>query len=290
MAPPLYFLPKISRAQLAAGGIISREILRLRGLEAALADVQRADRDCALFDLTGPGPGGHSGCLLVACPGAGRDPGPRAHYAPDLQEWREVQKGEGGREKGDGGGLWIGLDRDLPPAPADLERRRVLPGYEVTLAGQSWTVPVIRDPQGGTGLPRDWTVAGDQVLETVKPGYRAAWEHAAETVALYFDPAAAAALPRLRAVELCIEALGVNYRVGVHEQNLLGLVDSENWLSVLAAAADVPGYLDLYRAAQQKKTELNANTNSPGPGPAAAASGSPGPAGCGPGTAPAAES
>jgi hypothetical protein len=245
MSAPLYFFPKLTRAELAPDGKISPAMLAEHGdLARALADVTDLG-DAAVCELTGGGPGGSSGCILSALPAEGRPP-LRLCYAPDFQTWRQF------------GNLWVGVDNEHPITPADLRRKKLFTGYELELAGQTWTVPVVRDPEGGTGLPRDFVYDdGGAVQERIKTGYLALWEKFAKAVWLFFDPEGPWP-PRIdlaEGMELCLAALALNYRVGRIEQNLLGLVDSETWTTILAAAVDWPTYRDLAEAVEgQKKT------------------------------------
>jgi hypothetical protein len=247
MSAPLYFFPKLTRAQLAPDGRPAAEILARHG------DLARAWADCAagdfsLCELTGAGPGGASGTIVSALPADGVVP-PRLHYAEEFQTWRQI------------GELWIGVDKEHPPAAADLRRKKIFQGYEVELAGEKWTIPVVRDPEGGSGLPRDFVYAdGGRVQQRIKAAYLDLWEKFSRAVWMFFDPAGPWPLRMdlAEGLELCLAALALNYRVGRIEQNLLGLVDSESWCLILAAAVDYPTFRDLAEAVEaQKKTFPN---------------------------------
>lgn len=283
MAPPLYFFPKLTRGQLAPDGVLSQTLLRSRGLERTFCDVTDLRRQAAIAELTGPGPGGHSGCLFCALPAAG-DPPPRLHYAPEFQTWTEV-----------GPELYVGTDNEHPITAADLRRKQVFEGYDLELAGQTWKVPVIRDPEGGTWLPRIFAYDdGGKVVQRIRETYLALWERFARAVWLFFDPEGPWPLRMdlTEATDLCLDALSLNYRVGRIEQNLLGLIDSENWYMILAAAVDYFTHRDVAEAVEAQKKTLAADRLRCGispeipPSPASIAT-LPGPAdGC-PGTAPA---
>ena len=248
MAPPIYFFPGIQKHQLAPEGKLSSAMLAGCGdLERTFADIADVRKDASLSELSGPGPGGSSGCLLTALPPIGEPP-IRLHYAPDFQVWRQFGK------------VWVGIDKEHPIRPADLMRKKQFQGYEIELAGQVWTIPVIRDPQGGTGLPKDWTYdEGGQVVERIKSTYIALWTAFERAAWLFYDADGPwpLAMQLQEAIELCVQALSLNYRFGRIEQNLLGLVDSESWFVILAAAVDEPTHRDVYEAAtKQKKTRL----------------------------------
>jgi len=263
MAPPIYFFPKLTREELAPEGKLSPAVLSQYGdLARTFADLTDLRRDASLTELTGHGPGGSSGCLLCALPAEGQPP-PRLGYFPDFQTWTPV--GGTGSASGTGGtgsasgtreNLWVGTDNEHPIAPADLRRKKTFPGYEIELAGGQWTVPVVRNPEGGTGLPRDFVYAdGGKVEQRIKAAYIGLWEKFARAVWLLFDPEGPwpLAIDLAEGTDLCLEALALNYRVGRIEQNLLGLIDSETWLTILAASVDYPTFRDAAEAVEREK-------------------------------------
>ncbi|HEY4760948.1 MAG TPA: hypothetical protein VIH42_10250 [Thermoguttaceae bacterium] len=248
MAPPIYFFPKIQKHQLAGNGKLSQAILAMHGdLARTFADVIDLRRDASLSELTGAGPGGASGCLLTALPPIGEAP-VRLHYAPEFQTWSKF------------GEIWVGIDKEYPPTAADLIRKKTFEGYRIEIAGQEWSVPVIRDPEGATGLPRAWSFDdGGQVTERIKDIYQDLWRKFERATWLFYDPAGPwpLCMELNEAVDLCLETLSINYRLGRIEQNLLGLVDSENWFVILAAAVDEPTYREVYEAVtKEKKTRI----------------------------------
>lgn len=292
MAPPLYFFPKLTRAQLAPEGRLSPAIVAQYGdLARTLADVVDLRRDASLAELTGAGPGGHSGSILCALP-VDHEPPPRLGYAPQFQTWTRVACGLAAEAE-----LWVGVDTEHPVTAADLRRRKQFNGYEVDVAGEKWTVPVVRDPQGGSGLPRDFVYDdGGKIQERIKGEYLALWEKFARAVWLFFDPAGPWPwrIDLAEGVDLCLAALALNYRVGRVEQNLLGLIDSDTWVSILAAAVDYPTFRDLAElATAQKKTAQAADRSTISreiPASDASTATSPGPGDGSPDTGPAGES
>lgn len=257
MAQPLYFLPGLSRSQLLPGGKLSRSLLAGRGLGEIFDDVGVGRDDFATAELAGRGPGNKSGIFLCYHTPAGEVPR-RVDYRPDEQAWHEA-----------GDGLWIGLDTDDPPTPLDLSRRKQHAGYRLELAdGQSWVVPVIRRPDGTTELPTDlyWDTAG-KLVEPLKERYRAYWDQTAEVAEWFFGEKGfdAEGFEKGKALELAVRALGLNYRFGRAEQNVLRVVDRENFLTVLAYTVDVPKAV-LLSESQKKSSDLTSvSTTSTGP-------------------------
>ena len=313
MAPPIYFFPKLTRAELAPDGKLSPAVLSQFGddLVRTFADLTDLRSDASLTELTGHGPGGSSGCLLCVLPAEGEPP-PRLCYAPDFQTWHRAEAvgcrpeaGGGKFEAGDfssslqppASSLYIGTDNEHPITPADLRRKKAFTGYEVELAGRQWTVPVIRDPEGGTGLPRDFVYAdGGKVQQRIKAAYFDLWEKFARAVWLLFDPEGPwpLAIDLAEGTDLCLEALALNYRVGRIEQNLLGLIDSETWITILAAATDYPTFRDAAEACEREKKTRAARADRSTisreiAAPAESTDSSPGPGADCPATAPAGE-
>lgn len=296
MAAPLYFFARRQLGDVVRDDRLLPSVLRESKLADTLADVTSAQQ-CCVNEITTHGPGGASGVLLTVLPASGETP-KRVGFAPDFQIWKQASKSPDGSGKD----LWIGVDREHPPTPADLLRRtasRVAgemraphSGYQITLAdGLCWTVPVIRRPplveRHGlplTALPRDlgWDLEG-KFVETLKAEYQALWEDTAGLIDLFYesadDPARTAFRQGLWEMSIedglrwALRILGLNYRYGFHEQNLLRAVDRSSVFLVLGAAVDTPLVGSVLQAEAQKKT-ATAMSSPPG-----TASISPGPAG-----------
>ncbi|HET6428642.1 MAG TPA: hypothetical protein VFJ30_09550 [Phycisphaerae bacterium] len=260
MAPPLYFFPAITREQLAPAGKLDRELLITADLAGALADCEAGD--CSLMELSGAGPGGHSGTILCALPADQRAP-TRLGYYPDFQTWTEVTL-EGPEAAGRplpaaGRSLFVGLDNEHPPGPGCLARKRQIPGYDVELGdGRPWTVPVIRDPKDASRLPSRWTYGpGRKARTTLRAEYRAVWESWGPVVQFFFDPTGSPdlAMGIQEAMDRCLRVLALNYRVGPHEQSLLDLVGPDTWDVILAASVDLPGFRDVYDQVHQQRVQ-----------------------------------
>jgi len=234
MSQPLYFLPNCTRAQLVTGTGLTRSLLAARGLADVFADVSAPSVDCAVCELGGRGPGDLAGTILCYQTPDGEIPGRVGFYRAE-QTWTPV---------GDGSLLWIGTNPAAPPTAADMRRPRQFTGYKLTLADtHEWLVPVIRRIDGSTELGTDliWDAAG-RLIEPIKDRYRAYWEHSAEVLAWFTaeDGFNGAAFNKARALELAVEAVGLNYRYGRAEQNALRAIDGLNYLSVLMATIDWP--------------------------------------------------
>ncbi|MHC4176235.1 MAG: hypothetical protein ACYSWU_01940 [Planctomycetota bacterium] len=236
---------------MVAGGKLSPKFLDRFSLSLAFADLGPVAEDTFLSPIsTATGPGGRTGVLLCALPTNGDKP-ERLGYYPDLQNWEAVEE--------DGQTCWVGTDKEQPIRPVDLVRKSVIPDYVCDLPGGKWSIPVIRNYEGGTGLPKDWRWNGNgEVTEIVQATYRGLWDEFAGVVDLYFgenedEPAGVFSLSPAEAMQRCAQVLGVNYRFGRVEQNLTGVIGSETWMTILACAVDLPTFRDVFEQIQQGK-------------------------------------
>lgn len=260
MAAPLYFFPRKTLSDVVdvQADRFRPPVLRECGLEETFSDVTSVRAQTATNELTVKGPGGASGVLTTILPASGQCP-LRTGFHPDFQTWTQA-----GRE------LWIGTDNEHRPRPSDLLRsnsrrtgatpKPLHDGHSITLGdGHDWEVPVIRRPpamaQFGslTALPKNlgWDLDG-RFVESLKPEYQAIWEDTSAICDLFFDEEG-----RLRdgeyqitvetALGWCLRILGLNYRLGRHEQNLLRLIDQSNVFTVLFLAVDGPRVMHLLK-------------------------------------------
>jgi len=243
MAAPLYFLKNIRREQLAPRGDVVLSILNDRGLGDVFGDCVRSPEHVMLSNVD-RGPGDASGVVVAASATEPR----RFGYYHDVQTWTQWQDG-----------LWIGVDRTDRPTPDDLARPERIAGYPVPLGdGHTWTVPILRRQDDSTCLPSDMVPTADgRVLTPVKSRYRDLWEASADDVAFCFadeGPSSEKQFAKENMPEMlarCVRILGVNYRFGLIEQSILGVVDTSNWYTILACSVDVPLYQSV-EAAQKK--------------------------------------
>jgi hypothetical protein len=240
VAQPLYFLPGVSMTRdttIAA----KRQILQTAGLADIFADVKQ--EGIGFAEVLGKGPGDKSGVIVYYVDN--REVPPRCGYFAGQQTWHPID---------DGSVLWIGLHNDYPPRPADMKRAKVHNGYEMELAdGNEWQIPIIRRPSDmATALPQTQYIEGGKLVKKLKAAYQKFWDNS-EVVADFF--LAKKPLSELRAHELAVEAIGLNYRFGPNEQKILGLVDSENYGGVLCYTIDLPHVQAQSDIDSQKKTD-----------------------------------
>lgn len=148
----------------------------------------------------------------------------------------------------------LGWETAAPPGPGDLRRERVLGVYRPPLGdGRAWTIPTALDAGGDCPLPKvrrvdpesgaivkrpeprfdDLRLCADLVAEAIRHGHELTPDEEAR---------------------VCVAALAVNYRLGLHEASALALltdeavqyiawalVDRVHWPDAAAAAQAAPG-------------------------------------------------
>jgi hypothetical protein len=246
MSAPIYFFPAVQREHLVDGdGRPVASKLAQYGLAAILGDV--AARSFFAANHPTQGPGGRSGCFLATSTGGVAHV--RTGFYPDFQVWRQVRRDPE---------LWIGIDKEFPPTPADLVRPSIIRGWPVALAdGNSYEIPVIRSVVGRTNLPRDMYRDLDGLLQLeVKPQHADLWDRARALWDRHIPCCLTEqGLSWDTILDECLCFLGVNYRYGVYEQAALRLVDTSDtvWCGILMAVLDRPFQAEVEAA--QKKTE-----------------------------------
>lgn len=221
-----YFLPRIAKETVQIGDELSPAVLAEHGLAEILADVRRVPAHAAVsYVHNSNGPGGQPGTIIT--PVSKHNGAGLIGNLPDRQTWVAV---------GDGKKLWVGALTKSPPSPLDLERWQTIGGYRVAdPQSYEWLVPVARAPQMQFGtLPQSFTFGpAGEVIPNLQPQYQWLWELGRDIRDWYVaesgpskeaTPAEQAAHVRLPFTWLVREAariLGVNYRVGLAELNLL---------------------------------------------------------------------
>jgi hypothetical protein len=226
-----YFLPGVTKEQVAPDDRIDREKLYPVGLREALADVHKVPAHATVANVQ-RGPSGVGG-VVIAPVLKHRGP-PSVIYDGKLQVWEPAAGGE----------YFIGVlasqfDGQQPVVPQDLERWESVGGVDVLDdGGRAWSVPIARAPHRGSPygfLPQSYTLDPDtgDVAEHLVPSYGWLWELSGIVRDWYLsqqeppddatpeEKAKHAPRPFKELVRHTVKLLGVNYRVGVAELNLL---------------------------------------------------------------------
>ena len=226
-----YYLPGKTREQVAPGDQLNADVLRSVGLLAAdgggvLADCTRVPAHASVLDVQ-KGPDGKAGTVIAPVRKHSGEPG--CFYSPTLQTWQPVRPGL----------LWIGHEQSVAFSPRLLERWQIVGGAEVSDDNKHvWIVPIARAPYQqyafGT-LPQAYTfdpVTGEPVPHLLDR-YTWLWELAGEIRDWYLaaagpaseatpaEKAAHQARPFSDLIRYAARILGVNYRLGPAELNVL---------------------------------------------------------------------
>jgi hypothetical protein len=220
----LYYLPAAASA--------TDEILDGLGLAGVLEGARVAR------PVMNNGPDGGAGLVVTAPCLKWGGVESRIGYYPDKQRWR----------KAPGGGYWIGYETAARPRRVDLQRDIVIAGHDVRLTdGASWVIPLARRIDGGTNLDCAFSLddAGEWV-ETPLAKYDRLREIAGRAWATVLNEkrieerAAAEMIDETELVELAVEVLSTNYRVGRLEVAELELLTRMRAIEIMAALVDVP--------------------------------------------------
>lgn len=191
-----------------------------------------ADCKDAVQHVQTKGPDGSAGVMVFALPNDGEVPF-RMRYVPEDQEWFESD------------GYWVGYNKNNPPTPEGIERRKICDHYRYTLAdGRIWKCPRVR--RGMIPLVPHWyRVRGGQITFEVRPEYRDLFERSAEWT---IDG-------RIQVGDLvaaCSECLSLNYRGTAEEFTAMNAFDDSSTFDVMRAALDEQFFIDLLCASQKK--------------------------------------
>lgn len=202
----VYLPAYVGRRTLDALKSVKLETLHDDGLTLEFADVLEN------------GPDGGSGVIA----GWG-ELGKITAYRPASQVWHKVVK----QTLADGtvldaGRAWIGWDRDDPPTPENLARRKQMTGSRLRLAdGHEWLIPIARHLPMLLGLADDETVS-----RTVIPQYRKFWQDSYGMLTHFTTESAEVGIDPVVGIDYCASALAVNYRMNRDLASCLSLLDS----------------------------------------------------------------
>lgn len=150
---------------------------------------------------------------------------PKFGYYPDTQEWRNT-----------GEGYWIGIDLDNRPDQVGLRRNKiVLPSYEVELGEEKWFVPIIRRPDGSTGLPVRYSYRGGELHSHIDR-HLEVWEFVNRYAEDFLGEESS--ITELELFLGAVKILGINYWIGPHEASFLELLGSIELQAVCMSAID----------------------------------------------------
>lgn len=187
-----------------------------------LADLQTDDAPSQ--HQIGIGPDGGSGTLLWWENPRRMDRVPAKRYDADTQVWHKRRRGA----------VWYGWEVERPPTPLCIERRSPMPGFGIPLAdGNEWVVPNVQQLPAVLGLDDDGKLTRE-VAAAYQDYYRQAWD----ALGWFDESCSSGAVPFDEAFRFAVLALSINYRLNVDLCSVLGLLRTDNVLSLVAAAVE----------------------------------------------------
>jgi len=176
---------------------------------------------------------GPAGTCSIIC----SDGSDRCRYDPDAQVWTKSVSGD----------WWVGYYKsEKLPTEKELRRKTMMEGHKIPLIdGQEWIVPAIRLLNGGSGLPESIQIddCGKFVTKALSQYERISG--AAERLFQDFrieagiDPGEMTLEANDR-IGLAIDAISLNYCVGIDEVMILSLLTTTNLSSIMSAILDLP--------------------------------------------------
>ncbi len=242
-----YYLPNVGEPfPYQQDGEIDQAKLQEVGL-GHLHDCELWGRDLLGGTVHGHGPDGGSGVCLYCRPTKPPRDEPLTRYHADKQTW----------QKGIGGSYWIGVIRGDEPRPDDLARFNQFEGANVTdTSRRLWQVPIARLPSRPFGyLPASFSFDDEgNPVSQVRDDCQRLWQIGGT----FFDAwqtGQIASMDDAEAINLVMEVLAMNYRLGKSEVRLLTettgpIIDSD---FMFAATNVVSGFFD--HVAKKKEEE-----------------------------------
>jgi hypothetical protein len=246
----LYFFPGLTEKE------ITREWLRGSPIAEPMRDIWERNEGFRLRNITvvNNGPSG-SGIIFAAVNDPEQSQQPIGYYK-DHQRWTDC------------GSYWLGIDDRFPPTAVSLERRKVVPGIDTELAaGWVWCLPIIRQPDKDTRAANVCCLPSVQTSTAMKvpERYRAIWQLTGTLFDWMYNaiPLTDSKSDGMRFVyESAAVLLGVNYRVGPHETDVLECFEDEDVSAVIRAAIDADA-VDIIQAEYNRGNTQNP-TDAPG--------------------------
>lgn len=233
MSQPLYFLRNIQHDGangIAPGGHFNRDLLEEFGIADTFRDCEGVGIDCGACPTNGGDDvEGWSGIILFYQQPDGLKLPSHTGYGRGNIQWTKMS------EK-----LFIGIDKDDPPKPHEMARKKQFSGY----FHEEWMIPIIRRPDDTTELPCSFRFYNVGRKEVIHDKYRDVYDRFGK-VADWFvnNKFNTDEFDKWEAVEMAIAAIGVNYRFSKLEQTVLDIVTTEDFATLLGMAIDFFAYV-----------------------------------------------
>lgn len=244
-----YFVPGQPDSLIPPGSELPEDLLRISGLLPAFDDARQVTVETFVqrcVESVGAC-ASQKGVMLYAKDRLGTLPRVRAAQHPDLV-WTQAR------------GHWIGYDKEQPPTPADLLKRKAITvGWEVPIGEQKWLVPCVRSPDvSREGLPRihSLDLATEAIVSRRTEEHERLWKLCGEIIDKLIKGIGDEPVTVEWRIEAMLAILQSTYRltrssVAVLQSLGVDLLNAVNRDSILFAACD----LQLLEEYAEKKTE-----------------------------------
>lgn len=176
-------------------------------------------------------------------------------YDPAAQVWCDVQPEASGLKFP----YWIGHEAKAKLGPEDLKRARLAAGVDLELGGAVWHVPQVR------GLPRKWVRgSGGQIESAVASPYQQLFQTAEQYFKVRFGLDETGWTTNEWMLRAAVQALQVNYRLGLQEALLMELLDTQACMQVLDAVCDAEAVFEALKKKAATSGSNEASGSTPG--------------------------
>jgi hypothetical protein len=211
------------------------------------------------------GPDGKRGMACTWLRGNGDDP---PLGIVESQKWTPCRPAAIPGGKLEAGAYWVGVDRERPVRPEDIERAEPFAGHRVPLDDdQIWTVPIARRLPHCHGLDDRGAYC-----RQIHPRFAAFWQRSESFAAELLTVVRQLTLMATRkgakptdtlnaqfdmaeTFDFAVEALAMNYRLNAELVTTLGLLDDCGLLDVVKAVVDLPTLIGAEREKKKGSSE-----------------------------------
>jgi len=241
----LYFVPTKTAGDILPNKVATLNLEKLPlPLREIFADRQKVPEETIAHQTEGPE--SLTGLILIPKRSADNEPPASILFDAQKQTWIPANSD---------GSYWIGWVTEDPPHPSWLEKHPMMRFYTVKAGnGTRWEVPAVHSlDRRRCQLPVSYTYDEDGNLQShITPDNQKLWDQAGKALD---HLAGIATLSETEAVNLAVEMLGINYRIGKTEVRALheaGVgIDTNLIAGILQACCD----WELYIEHAKKNTE-----------------------------------
>lgn len=181
-------------------------------------------------------------------------------FYSESQVWTNIPN-----DQGEATNFWIGYYREFRPTPKDLEKKEIVPGYELELGdGNLWTIPVARRFMEGCLLPKAESMLVQGVVSYTLLGKYLALQKIAEQLFVHYHLDINQEIKKEENFlttdadffNACCLVLSTNYNIDYREVSILHLLTTDNKVALLQSVIDMQ-YIESLLEDKKKSLELS---------------------------------